>query len=390
MPTDPKRDDVLRALAARAGEIPALTRRLVEVNSHTDNVAGTNRVGELLAEALALPSLALTTAASDRYGDHLIWKTPAARAPNAHPIVLIGHHDTVFPAGTFEGWRERDGRAHGPGAFDMKGGLAIIATALAALEDCGALAALPIVVISVSDEEVGSPDSAPHVREAARGAACGLVFESGRPGDQLVTRRKAFCVFTATATGRAAHAGNAHREGKSAIWALARFIDHAQRITDYERGVTVNAGTVRGGTTRNTVAAEAVCELDGRFERAADEAVVVGGVRAAAEAASREVEGTRVEVAGGVLRPPLERTEATAALVAEYVACQRAAGLGGGEAPLAGGGSDANTVGAMGIPVIDALGPRGAHYHTHDEYIELDSLAPKAEALVRFLCSRRS
>src|SRR5262245_39854181 len=123
MGNQPSLDSVLAALAARGAEMLAFTRSWVEINSHTANVDGVNRVGALLRDAFALPSLtASVSPGGAEYGDHLVWRTAAAGAP----IVLVGHHDTVFPPGHFEGWTERDGRAIGPGALDMKGGLAII------------------------------------------------------------------------------------------------------------------------------------------------------------------------------------------------------------------------------------------------------------------------
>src|SRR3954469_9381252 len=161
----------------RGDEMLALTRTWVEVNSYTANVAGVNAVGAMLREAYALPSLACPVIPGgaplgDPLGDPLICRTPAAA--HAGPIVLIGHHDTVFPPGHFEGWREDGGRATGPGALDMKGGLAVIRTALAALDEVGALAGLPLAVISVADEEIGSPGSTPHLKALAAGAACAL------------------------------------------------------------------------------------------------------------------------------------------------------------------------------------------------------------------------
>ncbi|HEU4727235.1 MAG TPA: M20/M25/M40 family metallo-hydrolase [Kofleriaceae bacterium] len=389
-------DAALAAVRRRGEEMIALTRTWVEVNSYTANVAGVNAVGAMLREAFALPSLACTVVPGgampgdplgDHLGDHLIWRTPAAG--RAAPIVIIGHHDTVFPPGHFEGWREDGGRATGPGALDMKGGLSVIRGALAALDEIGALAGLPVVVVSVSDEEIGSPGSASHLRELARGAACALVFESGRAGDAIITRRKGVGALTVTAHGKAAHAGNHHKDGANAIWALARFVDAAQRLTDYARGVTVNVGQLSGGTSKNTVPEHAECKLDLRYETVADAEALVAALRAAAGEAAAAVPGVRIEVAGGANRLPLERTPASAALRDEYAACARAAGLGDGEAALLGGGSDANTVAPLGVPAIDGLGPRGAGFHTTSEYVELATFVPKAEALLRFLWGRR-
>jgi glutamate carboxypeptidase len=378
-------DAALAQVRSRGSEMLAQTRSWVEINSYTANVAGVNRVGALLRDAFALPSLACTTIpGGEAYGEHLVWRTPAAGAP----ILLVGHHDTVFPPGHFEGWREDGNRAIGPGALDMKGGLAVIRATLAALEAVGVLAELPVVVVSVADEEVGSPASAPHLRELAKGAACALVFESGRANDMIITRRKGVGAMTLVAHGKAAHSGNHHKDGVNAIWALAKFIDLAQQLTDHARGVTVNVGTLVGGTSKNTVPERAECQLDLRYETIADAETLIASLRAAAEAAVAAVPGVRIEVSGGANRLPLERTEASAALRDEYAACARASGLGDGEAPLLGGGSDANTVAPLGVPAIDGLGPRGAGFHTTHEYVELDTFVPKAEALARFLIGR--
>lgn len=378
---------MLADIRAREDEMLALTRQWVEVNSYTSNVAGVDRVGAMLREAFALPSLACTAIpGGEGFGAHLVWRTPASLT--AAPILLIGHHDTVFPPGHFEGWREEGGRAIGPGALDMKGGLAVIRTALAALDAAGALAGIPLVVVSVAEEEVGSPSSAPHLRALAAGAAGALVFESGRAHDMIITRRKGVGAMTVTAHGRAAHAGNHHQDGANAIWALAKFIDAAQALTSYERGVTVNVGQIAGGTSKNTVPERAECALDLRYETVADAEALVTSLRAAAVTAAGAVPGVRVDVTGGANRLPLERTPASAALRDEYAACARATGLGDGEAPLLGGGSDANTVAPLGVPAIDGLGPRGAGFHTTSEYVELASFVPKAQALARFLLGR--
>ncbi len=377
-------ESLARALAAvDADEAIALTRRWVEVNSYTANVDGVNRVGAMLREAFALPSLtAQSIAGGEGYGDHLVWRTSASGAP----VVLVGHHDTVFPPGHFEGWREGDdGRATGPGALDMKGGLAVIRGALLALEKAGVLATLPIVVVSVAEEEVGSPSSKPHLEAIAKGARCGLVFESGRAADAIITRRKGVGAMTVTARGKAAHAGNNHKDGANAIWALARFVDAAQQLTDYARGRTVNVGMFSGGTSKNTVPETATCMLDLRYETVADAHALVDGLRAAAAAVG--IAGVTLEVTGGANRLPLERTAESAALRDAYAACARAEGLGDGEAALLGGGSDANTIAPLGVPVIDGLGPRGAGFHTTTEYVELATFAPKIRALVRFLAS---
>jgi glutamate carboxypeptidase len=240
----------------------------------------------------------------------------------------------------------------------------------------------------VSDEEVGSPEGQRVIGAAISGSSACLVFEAGRVGDAIITSRKGTGAMTATAHGRAAHAGNAHREGANAIWAVARLVDAVQKLTDYDRGVTVNVGRIAGGQSKNTVPDRAEAQLDLRFCTRADADHLVAAVRAEAEHAAASVPGTRIELHGGIARQPLERTEASGKLMAEYAACARAFGLGGEEAPLVGGGSDASTASALGIAAIDGLGPRGSGFHTKDELIEVASLVPKAQALAHFLALR--
>jgi glutamate carboxypeptidase len=375
-------EDALAWLTGQRAAMEALLERLVAQNSFTQNRAGVEAVANLAAGQLRALGLEVKVQSSQRYGPHVLF---SGKAPGA-PIFLLGHTDTVYAPGTFDGFRKDGDRASGPGVFDMKGGIAVLLFGLAAAKRAGILERVPVKGILVSDEEVGSPESQPLTRAHAAGAACALCFESGRPGDLLVTRRKGVGSVRAEATGLAAHAGNEHDRGRNAIWSIARFVDRVQALTDPSRGLTVNVGLVSGGTTRNTVPASAACEVDLRFETVADGEALVAAITAAAEDAA--VPGTTVAVTRVGWRDPLERTRASSALAKEYGDCQRESGLGLGEAPLVGGGSDACTTGAAGIPSIDGLGARGKGFHTHAEEVDLGSLVPKATALLRFLARR--
>ncbi|MGZ3477975.1 MAG: M20 family metallopeptidase [Polyangiales bacterium] len=357
-------------------KLPAIEEELaalVEINSFTDHREGGQKVGELLRRCFAIDGLACKTVESTRYADHLVFS-------HGKPgVALVGHLDTVFPPGVFEGYRRDGDLRRGPGVLDMKSGLLVVSWALRAL---AATTGLPDVrVVVVSDEEVGSPEGQGVIRDAIAGTSSCLVFESGRAGDAIITRRKGTGFVRATAHGVAAHAGNAHKEGKNAIWALARFVDRVQSLTDYARGVTVNVGTIAGGTSKNTVPERAEAHVDLRFETVADAEELVAKVRAIGS----DVEGTRIEIDGGVARLPMEATEESRALMQAYAECARASGLGALEAALIGGGSDASTSSAMGIASIDGLGPRGKGFHTKDEQVEIATLIPKAQALARFL-----
>jgi len=365
---------------------------LVEISSHTPDLDGVTKSAERWAaqtRALCGDELlgGAVASTSGKYGSHVVLRTAAATDRDG-AVLLVGHHDTVFPKATFAGFREDGALLRGPGVLDMKGGLVVIGYALAALKAAGLLSRVPIRAISVADEEIGSPEGRGIVLDGAKGASCALVFESGRVNDQIVTRRKGIGSVTVVAQGKAAHAGNNHADGINAIWALSRFVDGAQGLSNAERGVTLNVGKISGGIGKNTVPDHAEALVDFRFLTAPDGEATLAAVRAIADKAAGSVAGAKIEVRGGISRVPLERTDASGALLAEYAACARASGLGADEAPLIGGGSDANTVAAAGVPAIDGLGPRGKGFHTVDEFIERATLLPKTEALVRFLVAR--
>ncbi|MDP3151591.1 MAG: M20 family metallopeptidase [Archangium sp.] len=368
-------------------QLPAMEAALgalVEINSFTANRDGGQRVVRLLEDVFAMPGLDGERIGSERFADHLIFRS--AGKPGVEPIALIGHLDTVFPPGSFEGYRVDGNLRRGPGVLDMKGGLVVIAWALKAIASTVGLNAIaPVRLVIVSDEEVGSPEGAPLLRHTIAGSQLALVFESGRANDAIVTQRKGTGSAKAVAIGKPAHAGNAYWEGANAIWALSRFVDCVQSLSSKETGVTVNVGVINGGTSKNTVPAEARAELDLRFptRALADEL----WVKLHHAAQSLAVEGVNVKVEPGAGRMPMEKLPGTDALVARYATCAKSHGLAADEAPRQGGGSDGNTAAAMGIPTIDALGPRGKGFHTPDEYIEVDTLISRAQALADFLLS---
>ena len=365
-----------------------LIAELVNISSHTPDRDGNTRVATHFADAArALTKGGLdggvVRSASGKYGDHVVFANGGG-----HAVLLVGHHDTVFPKAAFDGFREDGTLLRGPGVLDMKGGLVVVAYALGALAHAGVLDRIPVRFVSISDEEIGSPEGRSLILEACKSSSAALVFESGRAGDQIVTRRKGLGGLSVVAHGKAGHAGNAHADSVNAIWAMSRFVDRAQQLTNYDRGVTVNVGRIAGGIGKNTVPDRAEALVDFRYLTAPDGEALLAGLREAAREAAAGVAGARIEIEGGITRAPLERTDASGALLGEYAACAHAAGLGTAEAPLIGGGSDANTVAQAGIPAIDGLGPRGKGFHTVDEFIERDSLLPKTAALVRFLVGR--
>jgi glutamate carboxypeptidase len=386
-------DDAAKWLDEQAKAMETALAELVEVNSFTENTDGGRKVGEMLVEifsSIEMLDVNRIPSTSKKFADHVVVGSSWTSVGEA-PIALIGHLDTVFPPGTFEGYK-RDGElARGPGVLDMKGGLVVVAWALKALAETSALSLLPgLRVVIVSDEEVGSPEGQAVIKDCIGGSRGALVFEAGRKNDLVITRRKGTGAMTVVAHGKAAHAGNAHKEGANALWAIAKLVDRVQGLTDYEKGITVNVGKITGGTSKNTVPDRVEALIDLRFETRADAETLVGAVRRIADECVAGVPGTRFEIEGGVARLPLERTSASVKLMESYGEAARASGLGSGEATLIGGGSDASTSHALGIASIDGLGPRGIGFHTKDEQIEVHTLVQKAQALARFLASIRT
>lgn len=377
-------DDAARWLGEREKLIEDALAGLVNINSFTENVEGGRAVAASLEQLFAHPELHLERRASTRFADHLTWTSTGAGAEGVAPLALIGHLDTVFPPGTFEGYRRDGDLARGPGVLDMKGGLVVVAWALKAIAESVGLGNIaPLRIVIVADEEVGSPEGQGIIGSVVRDATSALVFEAGRVTDAIITRRRGTGALTVTARGKAAHAGNNHKDGANAIRTLARFVDRAEGLTDYTKGVSVNVGIIRGGESKNTVPDFAEAKLDLRFETRVDADRLLENLRAVALDVA--LPGTTLELEGGVLRSPLERTEKSVSLMQAYGEAARLSGLGSDEAGLIGGGSDASTSHALGIASIDGLGPRGVGFHTKDEQITLKTLLLRAQALARFL-----
>lgn len=356
-----------------------LLERLVRQTSFTFEPSTVNALVAMIDQELRRIGLKTERIRSPSFGDHLYFQSSGRGAP----AFLIGHTDTIHPRSEFSTFELLGDQVRGPGALEMKGGLVVGLFALEALSRAALLPHIPVRGLFASDEEAGSPDSQKHLQERAVGSVCALGLKPGLMGDAIILERKGVAVIRARATGVAAHSGIDHERGGNAIWTLARFVDRVQAITDPTRGATVNVGFFHGGTSSSMVPAAAVAEIDLRYATIDDGASLYRLLDEAARNCA--VEGTSVELTVTSWRAPMTRTDASTALAHDYAKCQKESGLGVGEAPLLGTGSDACTTSALGIPSIDGLGPRGSGYHTTDERVDLTTLVPKASALVRFL-----
>ncbi len=350
------------------------------IESPSDDAAATGRMAATVAAHMAAQGATVTQHPGAAHGPlvEARWAGPTGIAP----IVLLGHHDTVHPLGSLahNPVRVEAGRCYGPGGYDMKAGLLMAAAALTAIQAGGHALPRPVILISTSDEEIGSTDSRTRIESLARDAAAVLVLEPCAADGALKTARKGVGMFRLTAQGRAAHAGVDHAAGVSAIGELAHQILALHALTDYARGVTVNVGLLHGGTADNTVAAEAVAHVDVRLPTHADVATVIPHI----QGLQPVLPGARLRVEGGLNRPPMERGPGTARLFA--LAQQIGAELGCTVQETAtGGGSDGNFTAALGTPTLDGLGAHGGGAHTDGEYVTIAELAPRTALLAGLL-----
>jgi len=378
-----------------AAQVPWL-RRVVDQPSHTyarDDVEAAAAIVDEQAAALGLVCERVPDP-TGKFADHRVYSTPATRAED-RAVALVGHIDTVFPRKLGFLAFNRDGDAiRGPGVLDMKSGISEVLFALDALRRAAPelYAGLRARVVIVSDEEVGSPSSHALFKRLAPITTAGLVFESGRKQDKIVTARKGGGVYTITVHGKAAHAGVNHAAGVNAIHALALIVARIEGMTDYERGVTLNVGLFDGGTAKNTVPERASIQVDARYQTLIDAERVTAALFdlqrepfAGIDGVPERLRSVRVEVSGGLTRPPMEASAATGRLRLAYEPYAAAVGLQVGEAPLQGGGSDANLLVALGVPCIDGLGPFGEFFHEVQEWSSLTSLRRRTAALACYL-----
>ena len=315
-------------------------------------------------------------------GDHVRACFAAAVDPHAPAALVLAHFDTVWPMGTLarQPFRVEDGRAYGPGIYDMKSSLVLAEFALDALVARGLRPARPVVLLLTSDEEMGSPTSRALIEAEAAGKAFALVVEPALSNGGLKTGRKGVGHFTLTIEGRAAHAGVEPEKGISAVRELAHQILHLHGLADPGAGTTINVGVVQGGTVSNVVPAQATAVIDVRVSTAAEAHRVEEAMRRL-----RPVDpGARIAVSGGFNRPPMERTPAIEALFLRAQAIGRSLGLALTEGAT-GGGSDGNFTAALGLPTLDGLGAMGAGAHAPHEHVVVASLPERAALLAALL-----
>ncbi len=370
--------ELLEAARARRRQSVALIRRLVECESPTHDPRAVARFTRLVAREIGRMANCRTLSGRGM-GPHLRCTFPPPASGKQGQILLLGHSDTVWPVGTLRRrpFREADGRLWGPGVLDMKAGIAMAIEAVRLLARLNRPVGRRVVLLLSSDEEIGSPTSRDLIEREARRSDAVLVLEPGTGLEgKLKTARKGVAVYTIRVLGQAAHAGVDFAAGANAVVELARQIQRAAGFTRLARGITVSPGVVRGGTRSNVVPEEAAVEVDVRVPRLKDAEDLDRRFRAL----NPYDERCRIEVTGGLNRPPMERSPGGLRLFRLARELAREIGL-ELEESSSGGGSDGNFTAALGVPTLDGLGAVGEGAHAENECVLVDRIAERIAVL---------
>jgi len=372
-------DALQRYLEVHQDKALDLLRRLVELESPSRDKQRLDHLAKFLVDQLAGLGFTVEVFAQAERGNHIYGR----RGHGERALILL-HYDTVWPAGETERrpFRIEDGRAFGPGVFDMKGGIAAIISAISALDSLGRAIPGELAVLITSDEEISSGSSRALIERLVSESRYVLVPEPAPKPNTVITSRKGGGNSFVTIHGRSAHAGRDHEKGINALVEASHQILHLSGLTNYSTGTTVNVGYARGGTGLNVVPDQIEIGVDFRFTTQAE------GERI--EALIRDLKpvnpGIKLEVTGGVHRAPLVRLSQSGPLIALAVDIGAELGLDLVEVST-GGGSDGNFSAALGVPTLDGLGPPGDGAHALHEHV-LISEFPRRAALIGHLLLR--
>ena len=365
-------------LAANAGAMLGLIEEVVNIDSGSYDKAGVDAVGDRFIRHFQERGFVTRIEPHETYGNAIhirLDETPS----NEKPILLMGHRDTVFPKGEVARRRFHieNGRAYGPGVCDMKAGLVMNAYVLEAFKRFGGAPA-PLAGLITSDEEIASPSSRPVIERAAREARCVFNSEPGRPTGNVVTSRKGGIFLRCEVFGRAAHSGGNFEKGISAIGEIAHKIVALHALTDLNRGLTLNVGLVSGGQSVNTTAPHADGRIDLRYVKPADRAPALAAVQRIIDTPTVPGTTAKLEILGEFA--PLAQSAGSEALFGTYASASKDLGLiVAGE--FSGGCADSGFTAGVGCPTICAVGPVGGNAHTAEEYLEIATIVPRAQAL---------
>ncbi|MDA3031573.1 MAG: M20 family metallopeptidase [Actinomycetota bacterium] len=339
------------------------TRTLIEIESPSGDLLQLQKSAVALAAMIERHLGGTCELVDSPKGPHVHWK-----GGDETTVMLLGHHDTVFPMGTLERlpFAVTDGVMTGPGCFDMLAGIVQALHGLASLDDCS-----HVELLFSADEEIGSHESRALIEE--RATACGnvLVLEPSADGGGLKTGRKGCGTFNVVITGRASHAGLEPEKGINALVEASHQVLAINQIGDASVGTTVTPTVAKVGTTDNVVPAHGLIKVDARVESADEKA----RVEAAMAALTAHIEGASVEVTGHIGRPPMPESASVSLFP---IAQQVSPGI---EGFAVGGGSDGNFTAAIGVPTLDGLGAVGGGAHADTEHVIVATMPERARLI---------
>ena len=370
-----------RFLKEKEEEMLLLLESLVNIDSGSANKKGIDKVGSILQKEYEKLGFIVETNYQQVQGNHLVIRHKDAKSP---AVMAVAHLDTVFAKGTARNrpFKIQEGRAYGPGVIDMKASHVVLLYALKSLHKKEQVGLENTLILLTSDEEIGSPTSKELIEKHTVNKKYALIMEPARQDGSLVTARRGTGEIALRVTGKAAHSGIEPQAGSSAIEELAQKIIKLHQLTDHGKGISVNVGLIEGGNTVNTIAPSAVAHVDLRISKIEQGEWLERKVKEIC--AIPDVEGTTIELIGGINRPPMVKNEQTIELLEVIKSV-------GDELDIeitdiaTGGGSDASFTSAIGIATIDGLGPIGGNAHSEEEYLEVASLVERTELLARII-----
>ena len=355
---------------------------LVNIDCNAQNFAGIDKVADYLSKDFTGPMWRVKRidCGPDCAKPLVITNTD----DTDYDVTLCCHMDTVFPDGTVavRPFSVKGDRAYGPGVSDMKCCCLQATHVLKAMEEAGSLKELKVCLAFNSEEEIGSVHVLSWFQELGSHSKYCLVLEAARATGARVLERKGVCHYQVKLKGRAAHAGNAPQDGRSAINEMAYWVLQLAALTNFETGMTVNTGVVNGGSGYNSVAADAFMDIDLRVVDKDQISIMEEAFAKLQEHAKAAEIETEIKTISSM--PPMASTPETAGLVEIIDAASRAYGL-STEWVKAGGGSDGNHMSGAGATTVDGIGPTGAGGHSEAEYLELNSVEPSLHCLEKIL-----
>ncbi|WP_081976167.1 M20 family metallopeptidase [Ureibacillus manganicus] len=363
----------------KKNEMLQLIEQLVNIDSGSYYKKGVDQVGSILKEKYEELGFVVDVKEEKEFGNNMVIQHKNAKDPK---IILVAHMDTVFPEGTVANrpFHIEGSRAYGPGVVDMKASQVELIYAIKALQKIDSKSVENIQIILNGDEEIGSITSRPLIEKHSIGKEYALIMEPARKDGSLVTARRGGGRYEIVVKGVAAHSGIEPEKGRSAIEELAYKIIQLHKLNDHEKGISVNVGIIEGGSSVNTVSANAVAHVDIRISEMEQASYLEDKIKEICS--TTVVSGTEIHLEGAINRPPMvfnEKTEQLLHIIEDV----------GGEIGLkvkntaTGGGGDASFTSATGVATVDGLGPVGGNAHSEEEYLEIDTLPERTLLLAK-------